>query len=155
MIIYVVMCRLMDVVCLVSSYAAITHFFMTFMIICYGYGIENHVDSRMTWGWTMRVLRFFVVGVVWEGSLGYDYRNRVDCEVTCGLCCQVELWSVMNVPCVKLFPLKVGLEMCANGLFEFQMSFGLWVSELIMILRRFCCENEKKHKALARLWVIL
>jgi len=35
------------------------------------------------------------------------------------------------------------------------MSFELRVSELIMILRSFRCENEKNHKALVRLWVIL
>jgi len=43
----------------------------------------------------------------------------------------------MNVPCVKPFPLEIALEVRASRLFEFRMSFGLWVSELIMILRSF------------------
>ena len=28
------------------------HFILPFMIICYGYGIENRVGSRLAWGWT-------------------------------------------------------------------------------------------------------
>lgn len=64
MFMYAVMCRWIDVVCSVSLYVANTHSFMTFLMSCYGYGIE----IKLVVGWLedelMRVLRSFVVGVV-------------------------------------------------------------------------------------------
>jgi len=43
MILYAVMCGWMDAVCSVSLYVAITHFFMTFITISYGYEIETEL----------------------------------------------------------------------------------------------------------------
>jgi len=64
MFIYVVMCRWMDVVCSVSLYVSITHSFMTFMMPHYGHRIEIELIVGWLEDELMRVLRFFVVGVM-------------------------------------------------------------------------------------------
>jgi len=45
----------------------------------------NRVGSWMARGGTVEEFEVLVVGVMRGGSLGCDYRNRVDCEATCSL----------------------------------------------------------------------
>ena len=47
--------------------------------------ILNRVDSWMARSGTIKDFEVLVVDVIRGGSLGYNYRNRVDCEAMCGL----------------------------------------------------------------------
>ena len=66
------MCRWLDADCSVSLNAAITHSLWFLWMSCYGYGNE----TKLVVGWLedelMRILRFFVVGIVWGGHPGCD-----------------------------------------------------------------------------------
>jgi len=62
----------MDIDRSVSLSVGIIPFFMTSMMLCYAYEIENELVVGWLEDELMRVLRFFVVSVVRGGCLGYD-----------------------------------------------------------------------------------
>jgi len=57
----------------------------------------NQVGSWMARGGIIEEFEVLMVSVVWGGTLGCDYRNRVDCEAMRALLskfCRIMLWSV-------------------------------------------------------------